>query len=144
MSTKAELIANLDGEINAVGKVTKIRHTDANEFMVDEFYPSASVPDNSTTETYTTQLSPYITYSIKIVKTGINIRINGDYTHVNSSALPANAIVFELKPSEFNGINDSVFYVGNNCVLRNGRLFTDAPLSTNQTKNFSITYTAKD
>jgi len=141
MATKVNLISAVNTFLTAI--ITQLKVRNAQLEVINEIYPTPAT-DNSTTETYTTQLSPYITYSIKIVKTGINIRINGDYTHVNSSALPANSVVFELKDTEYDGINDSVFYVGNNCVLRNGRLFTDSPLGTSQSKNFSITYTAKD
>jgi len=54
MSTKTEMVTELDAQINAVGKVTKTRHSTANDVFVDEFY-SEIISNTKTTTSLTPQ-----------------------------------------------------------------------------------------
>jgi hypothetical protein len=144
MSTKAELIADLDGEINAVGKVTKTRHTDANEFMVDEFYPDTFITDTSVLEVYTEVLNSSVSYTVNLLKTGKNVRAWGEYQNTTQQAISFGTVIYVQKTNQFEGENGGIRQMGIECVYLNGRLTALSPLAPMEKKYFSITYTAKD
>lgn len=109
MATKSALISAVNSFITSVVNITK--HRNSMLEVINELYPT-KVSDDSTTETYTTQTNPNITYSIQMVKQGRSVRINGSFTYSAAQALPANTTIFVFKDNEFKG--DTSAYLGTN------------------------------
>lgn len=141
MSTKTQLIADVNAQVTAV--VGTVKHRESMLLVIDELYTNV-ITDNSTSETYTEQTNANIAYTINIVKTGTNIRIDGSYQNQLTIALPSNSVIYTQKDNQFKGILDSVQSLGLNANYLDGVLYTIAPLAPDEQKQFSITYTAKD
>jgi hypothetical protein len=141
MATKTSLISAVNGFLTAI--ITQLKVRNAQLEVINEIYPTV-ITDNSTTETYTEQTNTDIAYSVNIIKTGKNIRIDGNYQNQTTSALPSNSVIYTQKTNEFKGISDSVKSIGINAVYLDGVLYTTAPMGADEQKDFSITYTAKD
>jgi len=141
MSTKAQIITALDNQINAVGKVTKVRHTEANEILLDGYYPTP-VTDNSTDETYTTQTTPTVTYAIQITKQGRSVRINGSYTNTTGVALIAGTEIFAFKDNEFKGSTSE--FIGENVIYTPYKLNSRASIAPFISTKFEIIINSND
>jgi len=110
MSTKEELILDLDGEIDAVGKVTKTRHTNANEFMVNEFY-STPVTDNEATTSIIEVTAPSADYNVEFNKVGNKVFVNGTVKVFGSTTLPASSIYATFTSAEFKPKDNKIYYI---------------------------------
>jgi hypothetical protein len=97
--TKTEITTALNSFISAVGKITKVRHTNANTLLVNELY-SEPVVDISTNETFTTKSGSNFYYDLFIVKVGKVAQITARITNVSGVSQNAQAI-FAFKENQY-------------------------------------------
>jgi hypothetical protein len=97
--TKAEIISAVGTFITAVGRVTKARHKNANDTIINAFYPTV-LYDNQTTTNVITKVDDDFGYNVKIAKVGRLVNIDGFVENITESTI-ANEAFANITNTEF-------------------------------------------
>ena len=139
MATKTNLISAVNGFLTAI--ITQLKVRNAQLEVINELY-STPVTDDSTTETYTTQTTPSVTYAIQITKQGRSVRINGSFSNTTGVALPSGTEIFAFKTNEFRGSTSE--FIGENVIYTPYKLNSRVPIAPFISTKFQIIINAND
>jgi len=154
MATKASLLTALDTFISAVGRVTKARHTDANDLLVDNGYSSIiteSYTNLATTATNTTAIGTTHYYTTYWIKQGRLVTVFGTITNKTGSST-SNEDYITINVGEFTPqvvINEFIAHSTSDnrnvrCRVTGNVIQVRSALANNESISFQFNYFSKD
>ena len=148
--TKSAFSTALDSFISAIGKITKSRHTSANDLFLNEFYATSNVDLYSTTHVVTAIFaSSYQFVSVKkgnTVHWNLNFKNNSGSTKSNTNILTISNTEFQAKSSinfVFQAVNASI-EANANLTFIGGNIFLGGSIGDGQILYSSGTYQTND